>query len=129
MIEPQRTSQKTTEFVLRPDFPNVFITDAGGRDRYWVRSGVAERLGLWSLQDLAGHELLGLRQVETWPLPSYSLERDGERLATVQEVRGPAAAPTSPRWACSGSPGRRPSAWASAWRPARTPCPSSPSPP
>jgi uncharacterized protein YxjI len=94
MIEPQRTSQATTEFVLRPDFPNVFITDAGGRDRYWIRSGVAERLGLWSLRDLAGHELLGLRQVETWPLPGYSLERDGERLATVQEVRGPAAA----RW-------------------------------
>ena len=45
-------------FLLRPDFPNVFITDEAGRDVYWVRSGVADQVGLWSLRDLGGTELV-----------------------------------------------------------------------
>ncbi len=94
MIEPHRATQTTTEFVLRPDFPNVFITDEGGRDLYWVRSGVAQRLGLWSLQDLGGHELVSVQQEETWPLPSYGVYRSGERVAAVREAPGTAVA----RW-------------------------------
>jgi uncharacterized protein YxjI len=94
MIEPHQATQTTTQFVLRSDFPNVFITDEDGRDLYWVRSGVAQRLGLWSLQDLAGHELVSVRQEQSWPLPSYGVYRAGERVATVREAPGPAAA----RW-------------------------------
>jgi uncharacterized protein YxjI len=94
MIEPSQATRTTTQFVLRSDFPNVFITDGDGRDLYWVRSGVAQGLGLWSLQDLGGHELVSARQEETWPLPSYGLYRAEERVATVREAPGTALA----RW-------------------------------
>jgi hypothetical protein len=94
MIEPYQATQATTQFVLRSDFPNVFVTDEDGRDLYWVRSGVAQRLGLWSLQDLGAHELVSARQEKSWPLPSYGVYRAGKRVATVLEAPGPATA----RW-------------------------------
>jgi hypothetical protein len=94
MIESTAATRTGTQFVLRSDFPNVFVTDEQGRDLYWVRSGVADRVGLWSLRDLGGHELASVQQHEAWPLPSYGVYREGERVATVTEAPGPRAA----RW-------------------------------
>ncbi len=94
MIEPGEATRTTTQFVLRPQFPDIFVTDQDGRDLYWVRSAVADRLGLWSLRDLTGQELLSVRQEKSWPLPSYGVHRDGERVATVHE----AGASASARW-------------------------------
>ena len=94
MLEPSEATQTATQFVLRSDFPNIFITDEDGRDRYWVRSGVAQRLGLWSLRDLTGHELVSVQQQTSWPLPAYGVYRTGELAATVHEAPGPRAA----RW-------------------------------
>jgi hypothetical protein len=94
MIEPGRATRTTAQFVLRPDFPNVFVTDADGRDRYWVRSGVADHLGLWSLRDLTGRELLSVQLHQSWPLPACGVYRAGQRVATVRELAGGPAA----RW-------------------------------
>jgi uncharacterized protein YxjI len=94
MIEPGRATGTATQFVLRPASPDIYVTDQDGRDRYWVRSGVAERVGLWSLRDLAGDELVGVRQEQSWPLPGYGVWRGGERVATVREAPGAATA----RW-------------------------------
>jgi uncharacterized protein YxjI len=90
MIEPGNATRTATQFVLRPASPDIYVTDQDGRDRYFVRSRVAERIGLWSLRDLAGNELVSVRQDETWPLPSYSVWRGGERVAMVREGPGPA---------------------------------------
>jgi uncharacterized protein YxjI len=70
-------------FLLRPDFPNVFITDEAGRDVYWVRSGVADQVGLWSLRDLGGTELVQVAQHGPRLAPSYGVYRAGQRIATV----------------------------------------------
>jgi hypothetical protein len=70
-------------FLLRPDFPNVFITDEAGRDVYWVRSGVADQVGLWSLRDLGGTELVQVAQHGPRLAPSYGVYRAGRRIATV----------------------------------------------
>lgn len=94
MIEPREVTRTATQFVLRSDFPDVFITDEVGRDLYWVRSGVADGLGLWSLRDLGGDELVRVQQDESWPLPTYGVHRAGERVATVREAPGPPAS----RW-------------------------------
>jgi uncharacterized protein YxjI len=94
MPEPGEAIQTTTQFVLRSDFPNIFITNEDGRDRYWVRSGVAQRLGLWSLRDLTGRELVSVQQQTSWPLPTYGVYQAGEQVATVSEAPGPRAA----RW-------------------------------
>src|SRR6266571_4887883 len=70
-------------FLLRPDFPNVFITDEQGRDVYWLRSGVADQVGLWSLRDLGGRELVQVAQHGPSLAPSYGVYRAGQRIATV----------------------------------------------
>jgi len=75
-------------FLLRSDFPNVFITDEDGRDRYWVRSGVGDRVGLWSLRDLTGKELVCVAQHGPGLVPAYGVYRAGQRVATVCEAPG-----------------------------------------
>src|SRR6266542_4057434 len=67
------------QFLLRPDFPNVFITDEQGRDVYWLRSGVADQVGLWSLRDLGGRELVQVAQHGPGLAPSYGVYRAGQR--------------------------------------------------
>jgi uncharacterized protein YxjI len=71
-------------FLLRPDFPNTFVTDEAGRDVYWVRSGMAEQVGLWSLQDLTGRELVQVAQHGPRLAPSYGVYRAGRRVGTVR---------------------------------------------
>src|SRR6266498_4679489 len=80
------------QFLLRPDFPNVFITDEQGRDVYWLRSGVADQVGLWSLRDLGGRELVQVAQHGPSLAPSYGVYRAGQRIATViqEPARGAA---------------------------------------
>ncbi len=80
------------QFLLRPDFPNVFITDEQGRDVYWLRSGVADQVGLWSLRDLGGRELVQVAQHGPGLAPSYGVYRAGQRIATVvqEPARGAA---------------------------------------
>jgi len=92
MVEPGGATRTTAQFVLRPDFPNVFVTDEDGRDLYWIRSGIADHLGLWSLRDLTGRELLSVQLHRSWPLPTCGVYRAGQRFATVRELaEGPAA--------------------------------------
>ena len=71
-------------FLLRPDFPNTFVTDDAGRDVYWVRSGIADQVGLWSLQDLTGRELVQVAQHGARLAPSYGVYRAGLRVGTVR---------------------------------------------
>lgn len=95
-------------FLLRPDIPNVFITDEAGRDVYWVRSGVADKVGLWSLRDLRGTELVQVAQHGPSLAPSYGVYRAGARIATmVQEpARGAARWRSGVRTLVAGSPAR-----------------------
>jgi uncharacterized protein YxjI len=72
-------------FLLRPDFPNTYVTDDAGRDLYWVRSGMADQVGLWSLRDLTGRELVQVAQHGPRLAPSYGVYRAGQRVATVRE--------------------------------------------
>jgi uncharacterized protein YxjI len=72
-------------FLLRPDFPNTFVTDDAGRDVYWVRSGMGDQVGLWSLQDLTGRELVQVAQHGPRLTPSYGVYRAGRRVGTVRE--------------------------------------------
>ncbi len=96
------------QFLLRSDFPNVFITDEDGRDLYWVRSGAADRVGLWSVRDLSGKELACVAQHGSGLLPGYGVYRAGRCVATVREAPGRRAG----RWLgavrtlVSGVPGR-----------------------
>lgn len=108
MIESGGATRIAAQFVLRPDFPNIFVTDEDGRDLYWVRSGVADHLGLWSLRDLTGHELVSVQLHRSWPLPAYGVYRAGERVATVREAPGPLSARwlAAARAVVAGAPGR-----------------------
>jgi uncharacterized protein YxjI len=89
MIEPGAATRTTAQFVLRSDFPDIFITDEDGRDLYWIRSAVADHIGLWSLRDLAGRELVSVQLHASLPLPTYGVYRAGQRVATVREAPGP----------------------------------------
>ena len=95
-------------FLLRPDFPNVFITDEAGRDVYWVRSGVADQVGLWSLRDLGGTELVQVAQHGPRLAPSYGVYRAGERVATVlqEPARGAGRWRSGARTLLAGAPAK-----------------------
>lgn len=95
-------------FLLRPDFPNVFITDEAGRDVYWVRSGVADQVGLWSLRDLGGRELVQVAQHGPRLAPSYGVYRAGQRVATVlqEPARGAGRWRSGVRTLVAGAPAR-----------------------
>jgi len=84
-------------FLLRPDFPNTFVTDDAGRDVYWVRSGMADQVGLWSLRDLTGTELVQVAQHGSRLAPSYGVYRAGQRVGTVREGQ-PGGTRASGRW-------------------------------
>jgi uncharacterized protein YxjI len=95
-------------FLLRPDSPNVFITDEAGRDVYWVRSGVADKVGLWSLRDLGGRELVQVAQHGPGLVPSYGVYRAGRRIATVvqEPARGAGRWRAGVRTLVAGAPAR-----------------------
>src|SRR6266498_657619 len=95
-------------FLLRPDFPNVFITDEQGRDVYWLRSGVADQVGLWSLRDLGGRELVQVAQHGPSLAPSYGVYRAGQRIATVvqEPARGAARWRSGVRTLVAGAPAK-----------------------
>jgi hypothetical protein len=95
-------------FLLRPDFPNVFVTDELGRDVYWVRSGVAEQVGLWSLRDLGDRELVQVAQHGPSLAPSYGVYRAGRRIGTVvqEPARGAARWRSGVRTLIGGAPAR-----------------------
>jgi len=96
------------QFLLRPDFPNVFITDERGRDVYWLRSGVADQVGLWSLRDLGGRELVQVAQHGPGLAPSYGVYRAGQRIATVvqEPARGAARWRSGVRTLVAGAPAK-----------------------
>ncbi len=95
-------------FLLRPDFPNVYITDEAGRDVYWVRSGVADQVGLWSLRDLGGRELVQVAQHGPRLAPSYGVYRAGGRVATVlqEPARGAGRWRSGVRTLVAGAPAK-----------------------
>jgi uncharacterized protein YxjI len=95
-------------FLLRPDFPNTFVTDDAGRDVYWVRSGMADQVGLWSLRDLTGRELVQVAQHGPRLAPSYGVYRAGQRVGTVREGqrRNGGRWRSGARTLVAGAPGR-----------------------
>lgn len=95
-------------FLLRPSYPDVFVTDEAGRDVYWVRSGVADQVGLWSLRDLAGRELVRVAQHGPRLAPSYGVYRAGSRVATVvqEPARGAGRWRRGMRTLVAGGPGK-----------------------
>jgi uncharacterized protein YxjI len=95
-------------FLLRPSHPDVFVTDEAGRDVYWVRSGVADQVGLWSLRDLGGRELVRVAQHGPRLAPSYGVYRAGSRVATVvqEPSRGAGRWRQGMRALVAGGPGK-----------------------
>jgi uncharacterized protein YxjI len=78
-------------FVLQPSDADIFITDAVGRDAYWVQ-GPTERVGRWSLRDLGGGELAAIRQHGSPFLPWFGIDVPGRPRAELRE-RAPRGVP------------------------------------
>jgi uncharacterized protein YxjI len=95
-------------FLLRPDFPDVYVTDEAGADVYWVHSAVADQVGLWSLRDLGGRELVQVAQHGPRLGPSYGVYRAGQRIATVvqEPARGAARWRSGARTLVRGAPAK-----------------------
>jgi uncharacterized protein YxjI len=95
-------------YMLRPDSVGAFVTDELGRDVYWVRSGVAQQVGLWSLRDLGGRELVQVAQHGPQLAPSYGVYRAGQRAGTVVQrpERGLARWRSGVRTLVAGAPAR-----------------------
>jgi uncharacterized protein YxjI len=95
-------------YMLRPDSVGAFVTDEVGRDVYWVRSGVADEVGLWSLRDLGGRELVQVAQHGSRLTPSYGVYRAGQQVGTVVEgpERGMARWRSGARALVTGAPAR-----------------------
>jgi uncharacterized protein YxjI len=95
-------------YMLRPDTAGAFVTDEHGRDVYWVRSAAAEQVGLWSLRDLGGNELLQVAQHGTPVARTYGVYRAGQRVGTVVQdpERGMARWRSGARALITGAPDR-----------------------
>ena len=95
-------------FGLEPSPPNlVLVTGEDGRDVCWLE-GAAGGVGRWWLRDLAGQELLALRQHGSRFLPWFGIYRQGRLAAAVRELP-PAGVPRplAALWtALAGSPRR-----------------------
>jgi uncharacterized protein YxjI len=95
-------------YGLQPSPPDaVLVTDEAGRDVYCLE-GPRRGDGRWWLRDLAGRELLAVRQHGSPYLPSFGVYRRGRRVATVRELP-PAGVPrAAAAWwnALAGTPRR-----------------------
>lgn len=94
-------------FVLQPSDPDIFITDEAGRDVYWVK-GPTDRLGCWTLRDLAGEEVATIRQHGLPFLHRFGIYQHERPLAELREQpdrRLPRAA-AALRNALAGTPPR-----------------------